>query len=530
MSTRPLALLSVSDKTGLVGFARTLVERGFDLVASGGTAAALREAGLEVLDVDTLTGSPAFLDGRVKTLHPVVAGGILSRRDAADTDALAARGMRPIDVVVVDLYPFAAAFASNAGDDALTETVDIGGVTLLRAAAKNWQHVLVVPGPRHYGEVGAALADELPLLGWDGLGPLRRRLAAAAFRLCHEYDALIVAWLDESDAGGDPHTAPDDLAPLALLSQLSPTEPLRYGENPHQKAGFLARDGRLPWTVLGGKALSYNNLLDLDAALGAVREFSGPAAVVVKHGSPCGLAEGDADEAVATVFAAALAADPVSAFGGIIAVNRAVDLAFVDAMGDLFAEAIAAPAFTEDALGRLRGGRKNLRLVVVDPQAEAPVAFRSALGGLLWQEVDRPDVAALHERIPAAAALPEELQRGADFAWRAVRHVKSNAIVIASARDDIRMSLGIGGGQTNRIDAVAQAIARAKERFGAALSDAVLASDAFFPFADSIALAAEAGLGAIVQPGGAQRDAEVQAAAEAAGIPMVLTGSRHFRH
>jgi len=524
-----LALLSVSDKHGLVPLAEALLGSGYALVASGGTAKALAAAGLAVTSVETLTDSGELLGGRVKTLHPTIAAGILSRRTAADTAELSARGIVAIDVVVVDLYPFAAALADNVDATTLTETIDIGGVTLLRAAAKNAAHVLVVPGPRHYADVIQALqADKMHGLP-EELAHLRRRLAAVAFRLTAEYDALIAGWLAQEDAAGG-QTAPDDLTPLAQLSVLSPSQPLRYGENPCQRGGFLAPDGRAPFVQYAGKDLSYNNIYDIDAALAALGEFGAPAAVIIKHGSPCGVAVGAEDDDIASVFAAALGADPVSAFGSIIALNRPANAAFINAFGDLFAEVLVAPAYADGVIETFASRRKNLRILTVDAALHTGMRFRSALGGLLWQE---PDVAE-SDGSPLVSAngieLPEALLATAVFADRVVKHVQSNAIVIASTRDDLLITIGIGGGQTNRVDAVAQAIARATSRFGADLSDAVLASDAFFPFADSIALVAAAGIGAIVQPGGSLRDADVLKAAADAQIPMVMTGVRHFRH
>jgi phosphoribosylaminoimidazolecarboxamide formyltransferase/IMP cyclohydrolase len=534
MTTTRHVLMSVADKEGLLPLADAFVRAGFGLIASGGTAKVLREGGLEVTAVETLTAFPEMLGGRVKTLHPAIAGGILARRYTDDMAALAEHGFRSIDAVVVDLYPFAEALAGGEPDERLIEEIDIGGVTLLRAAAKNAADVLVVPGLRHYDAVIRALDEELPLLGWDELAPLRRRLAAAAFRLTSDYDALIAGWLGDDD-GGAQHTTPDDVAMLADLSAMSPATALRYGENPHQRAGFLAPNGDLPWVQHGGKELSYNNILDLDAAWQAVLEFDGPAAVIVKHGSPCGIAAGSAtDEAagavgIEAVLAAALAADPVSAFGGIIALNRPVDANFSEVLGDLFVECLAVPFVAPDVTAALMAKRRNLRIVTLAAEQAPQVRFRSAAGGLLWQEADHAGAedAGMSQHF---AALPAELREAAAFAWRAVKHVKSNAIVLAGLRDGVLVTAGIGGGQTNRVDAVAQALGRARRFVGDDLSGLVLASDAFFPFPDSIALAAEARVGAIVQPGGAMRDEAVIEAARDAGIPMVMTGRRHFRH
>ena len=510
--SRPLALLSVHDKTGLTAFARGLAERGYDLVASGGTARALTEAGLRPLLVEDLTGFPELRGGRVKTLHPAVHAGILSRRSAGDGAELATRGIRSIDLVAVSLYPFEQALAKGADEATLIEEIDIGGVTLLRAAAKSFQHVTVVPGPEHYDEVLAALANE------GDLAALRRRLAALAFAKTSAYDQAIGAWL-------------------------APSKALRYGENPHQSARFVPRGGALPYQQLAGKELSYNNLLDLDAAWCAVAELADwtapeladwtapqlPAdragAVVVKHGSPSGIAlAATASEAVAR----AIAADPVSAFGGIVTLDRPLELAAAEALGDLFLEVVAAPAVEDDALAWLKAKKKNCRVLTlplavgVDPQPRT----RTVLGGALVQAPDLaiPDPTAW-KVVTRRAPEVDELALLA-FAFLACKHVKSNAIVLARREGDALVTVGIGGGQTNRIDSVRQACERAGHR----ARGAVLASDAFFPFSDGIEAAAAAGVIAVVQPGGALRDQEVIAAADQLGLAMVMTGVRHFRH
>jgi len=489
---RPRALLSVHDKAGLTDFARGLLALGFELVASGGTARALADAGLAVTPVEAVTGFPELLGGRVKTLHPAIHAGILARRDDADTRELAAHALAPIDLVAVTLYPFEQALAQGASEAELVEQIDIGGVTLLRAAAKSFAHVTVVPGPARYGVVLAAL-------GGDGdLPALRRRLAAEALALTAAYDRVIAGWL----AGG------------AL--------PLRYGENPHQSASFTPGPAGMPFRQLSGKELSYNNLLDLDAAWNPMDEIEQPALCIVKHGSPSGLAYGaNAVEA----WHAALASDPVSAFGGVVATNRVVDLALVSAIGDLFIEVLAAPGFDEDAAALLAAKKKNCRVLVMGATT-APSMARSVLGGMLVQspDVERPDPATWRH----VAGPPPDAERLAAlaFAFHAVKHVKSNAIVLARPTATGFATVGVGGGQTNRIDAVQQAIGRAGER----ARGAVLASDAFFPFPDGVLAAADAGIVAVVEPGGALKDAEVIAAADARGVTLVFTGRRHFRH
>jgi len=491
-----LALLSVHDKTGLVAFARGLAALGYELVASGGTAKALAEAGLSARTVEDLTGFPELLHGRVKTLHPAVHAGILSRRSEGDSAELEAQGITAIDLVTVSLYPFEQALARGAAEPDLLAEIDIGGVALLRAAAKNFEHVTVVPGPEHYDAVLAALA------GQQDLAPLRRRLAGVAFARTAAYDQAIGDWF-------------------------LPGERLRYGENPHQTGTFRPRAGAAPYTQHAGKALSYNNLLDLDAAWSAVADQPAErcAAVVLKHGSPSGIA---CASSAADAITRAIAGDPVSAFGGIVAINRTLDLRAAEALGDLFLEVVAAPSVSDDALGLLKKTKKNCRVLTlalalgIDPHPRV----RSALGGRLIQSPDllapEPETwRAVTRCTPDAPAL--ELL---SFAWLAVKHVKSNAIVLAQ-RDGIALgTVGIGGGQTNRVDAVRQACERAGDR----ARGAVLASDAFFPFPDGLEVAAAAGVVAVAQPGGALRDAEVIAAADRLGLALMMTGRRHFRH
>lgn len=499
------ALLSVYDKTGLVEFAQELHAQGCELIASGGTAKAIAAAGLPVTTVEAYTQSPEILGGRVKTLHPAIHGGILARDSADDASDLALVHGAPIDLVVSNLYPFEKTVAQPGVSEAdAIEQIDIGGVALTRAAAKNFARVAIVCEPADY----ATVAGELKALGATTI-ETRRRLAQKAFALTARYDGAIQNYLD----GAKQPTA---------LNLYPSTLHLRYGENPHQGAELLtyrAGDGPLGGTLLQGKELSYNNLLDLDAAWRGVVSFMEPSIVIVKHVSPCGIASA---ENSAAAFTAALASDPVSAYGGVIASNRPLDVDTVAAMGDLFVECIAAPGFTDDARARL-AKRKNCRLLSMpDLSIEPAIELRSITRGVLRQSLDGGDPAGagwkvVSERVPS----PEEM-RSLRFAWEACRHVKSNAIVFAQGS----ATVGIGGGQPNRVDCVRIAI----ERAGDKARGAVMASDAFFPFADSVELAAKAGITAVVHPGGSMRDAETVAAANRAGLALVTTGVRHFRH
>ncbi len=497
------ALLSVSDKRGLEAFARGLHALGWGLLASGGTAARLRAAGLPVTDIAEYTGSPEILGGRVKTLHPRVHGCILARDTAADHEDLKRIGAEQIDLVVVNLYPFQETVAREGVTlEEAVEQIDIGGVALLRAAAKNFARVTVVCDPDDYPEVLA----ELQARG-NTSPATRRRLAEKAFAHTAAYDAAIAAFLGQG-------------APWTLT--LFPVQNLRYGENPHQRAtlyGFVPDEGPLGGRLLQGKPLSYNNLLDLDAAWRAAVAFARPTVVIVKHLSPCGIASHDD---LATAYQRALASDPVSAFGGVLATNRPFDGATAQALGKHFVECIAAPAFTEEAREVLRR-RKNLRLLEMpDLTVEPRWEVRSVVRGLLYQEVDLGDPPETAWQVVTEREPTPEEWRDLHFAWKAVQHVKSNAIVFV--REEA--TVGIGGGQPNRVDCVRIAAQRAGER----ARGAVMASDAFFPFPDSVEEAARAGITAIVQPGGSIRDQESIAAANAHGIAMVFTGVRHFRH
>ncbi|MFO0749295.1 MAG: bifunctional phosphoribosylaminoimidazolecarboxamide formyltransferase/IMP cyclohydrolase [Myxococcota bacterium] len=496
------ALLSVHDKTGLVDFAHGLIGLGYELVASGGTARALVEGGLPVTPVEAVTGFPELLGGRVKTLHPAIHAGILSRRTDADTHELAERGLQAIDLVAVSLYPFEQALARGEAEPGLIEEIDIGGVALLRAAAKSFPHVLVVSSPEQYKPVLDVLTDAA-----GDVAGLRRKLAAEAFAHTAAYDAAIGSWL-----GGQ-----------TIVPGYAPAGSLRYGENPHQEAAFLGPRGATPYRQHGGKELSYNNILDLDAAWNAIREFPQPGLCIVKHGSPCGLAVG---ESLLECWRAGLASDPVSAFGGVVAANRTIESDVAEAMDELFVEVVAAPGFSLAAIAHFAGKKKNCRVLAMDPSAAVPRTVRTAIGGLLVQDADSAAPEPSAWRHVAGPAPDAATLAALGFAFHVVKHVKSNAIVLVQPTATGMATVGIGGGQTNRIDAVQQAITRAGER----ARGAALASDAFFPFPDGVRAAAAAGIGAVVQPGGAMRDAEVIAAADELGVTMMFSGRRHFRH
>ncbi|MCC6905838.1 MAG: bifunctional phosphoribosylaminoimidazolecarboxamide formyltransferase/IMP cyclohydrolase [Anaerolineae bacterium] len=501
------ALISVSDKAGLVEFARGLSAAGVELIASGGTASSLSEAGIPVRTVEDLTGLPGVLGGRVKTLHPAIFGGILAREDNPDDRAtVAAQGWDWIDLVVCNLYPFVQTVSRpDVTLEQAIENIDIGGPSLIRAAAKNHDRVAVITSVEDYAPVLAEVQQS-----GDTSQETRRRLALRAFAHTAAYDSAITAYL--SGLAGD--DLPETL-PVTLPRSIS----LRYGENPHQQAALYASPGMGPLggELLQGKELSYNNLLDLDAAWAAASDFSEPAVVIVKHLGPCGIATGDT---LAGAFGAALASDPISAFGGVIAVNRPVDEAFVEALGSLFVEAIAAPGFSAGAVERLAAVKKNCRLLRMGALAPARITFRSVRGGVLAQTVDHASEDAftvVSKRQPT----PQEL-KALRFAWQAVKFAKSNAIVFAVEG----ATVGIGGGLPSRVDSVRLAAEKAGER----ARGAVLASDAFFPFPDGPQLALEAGVTAIVQPGGSVRDEQVIEAVDAASAAMVFTGVRHFRH
>lgn len=523
--TKKRALFSVYDKRMLVPFAEGLAAAGWELVASGGTAQALREAGLPVTDVSEVTGTPEMLGGRVKTLHPAVHGAILARDSAADRAELAAQQIRPIDLVVCNLYPFAETVArTDATPDEAVEQIDIGGVALLRAAAKNYERVTVVCDPADYERVLGELQDAGKVSG-----ETRRRLAAKAFAHTRDYDTAIARYLQAEE--GQETTRPEDVLPGTLSLTLHQAQALRYGENPHQAAGLYAPDvdaGPLGGQLLQGKALSYNNVLDLDAAWGAAATCGEPAVVIVKHLSPCGIATDP--RAAAQAFPAALASDPISAFGGVIAVNVPVEQAFADAVDEagLFVEAIVAPGFSPEAQAWFAEHKKNCRLLALPgidrarDVASKRFDLRAVRGGYLLQERDAGDPPKTEWRVASQRQPTEDEWAALRFAWQAVIHVRSNAIVVARPR----ATVGIGGGLPSRVDAVRLATAKAAER----AQGAAMASDAFFPFPDGVEAAAEAGVTAVIQPGGSIRDEEVIAAADRLGLAMVFTGVRHFRH
>jgi phosphoribosylaminoimidazolecarboxamide formyltransferase/IMP cyclohydrolase len=517
------ALVSVSDKTGLVELGRFLAQSGIEILSTGGSAKALADAGIAVVEVAAHTGFPEIMDGRVKTLHPSIHGGILARRDNDDhRAAMTAHAIAPIDLVVVNLYPFEATVAKGADRATCVENIDIGGPALIRAAAKNHEFVAIVSDPADYAGVIDAMRANDGALDMD----LRRRLAQKAYARTAEYDAAIADWMarQENDA------LPERIAIAGRRASL-----LRYGENPHQQAAFYrageARPGVATATQLQGKELSYNNLNDTDAAFELVAEFERPAVVIVKHANPCGVAEG---ENLAAAWTRALASDPVSAFGGIVAVNRALDAALAELLTTLFLEVAIAPAIAEDAKAIL-AARGNLRLLAAGgmPDPAAPgLAFKSLAGGFLLQSRDagriaRGDLRCVTKRQPTAHELDDLL-----FAFRVAKHVKSNAIVFA--KDGA--TVGIGAGQMSRVDSARIAVHKSGEAQRAAgeskrrTEGSVVASDAFFPFADGLQAAIDAGATAVIQPGGSMRDDAVIAAADAANLAMVMTGIRHFRH
>jgi phosphoribosylaminoimidazolecarboxamide formyltransferase/IMP cyclohydrolase len=515
------ALLSVYDKTGVVEFARRLERLGVETVSTGGTARLLREAGVRVRDVAELTGWPEMLSGRVKTLHPGVHAGILFRRASAqDREELAAHNLASIDLVAVNLYPFEATAArANLAPDDLVENIDIGGPAMLRSAAKNFLSVGVVCDPGDYPRV----VGELESSGELSLAT-RLELARKAFACTAQYDGLIATELERLRADGAVELGERARLPERLLLALERRAVLRYGENPHQRAALYVRAGEplsglAAATQLQGKELSYNNLVDVDAAWRLVNEFAGPAAAIIKHTNPCGAAEQDH---LAEAYRRALECDPISAYGGVLAFNRPLDRKTAGDVGKLFVECIAAPGY-EPAARELLAGKKNLRLLEMPCEREpAVLELKYIFGGLLVQEPDRhtlrpEDLKLVTERAPA----PEELA-GLLFGWKVSKHVKSNAIVFARSGQ----LLGVGAGQMSRVDSVKIAAMRAQ----LPLQGSAVASDAFFPFPDGVEEAARAGATAVIQPGGSVRDAEVIAAANRLGLAMVFTGVRHFRH
>ncbi len=521
------ALVSVHDKTGVVELCRTLAGLGVEILSTGGTAKLLRESGVPVRDVADVTGFPEMMDGRVKTLHPKIHGGILARRDVPEhLAALDRHGIPPIDLVVVALYPFEQTVARPGVTLAeAIEQIDVGGPTMIRAAAKNHASVAVVTDPSQY----AALLDELKGLGGTLSPETRSRLAQEAFRRTAQYDAAIAAWLRTAE-GAQAAKSPDEF-PHPLRLEAERAFLLKYGENPHQSAAFYRLAGGAPIGLaamkqLHGPELGYNNLLDFSAALGLLLEFDEPAAVVIKHTNPCGAALG---ETVGAAMVKAKASDPVSIYGGIVGVNRPLDMAVVRALAKIFVEILFAPAYAPDALAELRRTKQKCRVFEVpcDRRALPPrlPEYRSVLGGLLAQDTDRTDLdpgalKVVTRRPPTDAEL-----RALRFAWRVGKHAKSNAIVLTTA-DQV---IGVGAGQMNRVDSARLAVMRARE-VGLSTQGTVCASDAFFPFRDGLDVVAEAGATAVIQPGGSLRDEDVIAAADARDMAMLFTGLRHFRH
>src|SRR3954467_688515 len=514
-NVRPLrrALVSVYDKTGLEELAQGLHAAGVELVSTGATAARIAAAGVPVTPVEQLTGFPECLEGRVKTLHPAVHAGILAdRRKPEHVEQLDDLGIAPFDLVVVNLYPFTETVASGASPDECVEQIDIGGPAMVRAAAKNHPSVAVVVDPRRYGDVLAAVTA-----GGFTLAE-RQQLAAAAFRHTATYDIAVASWMGNV-------LAPDDDSgfPAWTGANWERADVLRYGENPHQRAALYRhwRPGLAHAEQLHGKAMSYNNYVDTDAAWRAAHDHTDPCVAIIKHANPCGIAVGPD---IAAAHRKAHACDPLSAFGGVIAANREIDLTMAEQVAEVFTEVVVAPSFTDDAV-RVLTGKKNIRLLRL-PHIPGPGAeMRPISGGLLLQVKDRldapgddPTTWTLATGEPLDAAGLDDLV----FAWRSVRAVKSNAILLAHDK----ATVGVGMGQVNRVDSARLAVARAGER----AAGSVAASDAFFPSADGLQVLLDAGVRAVVQPGGSVRDPEVIAAAEAAGVTLYLTGTRHFAH
>jgi phosphoribosylaminoimidazolecarboxamide formyltransferase / IMP cyclohydrolase len=521
------ALLSVSDKSGLVDLGQALARHGVELVSTGGTAKALRDAGLEVRDISDLTGFPEMMDGRVKTLHPKVHGGLLAvRDDPAHAAAMAEHGIGAIDLVVVNLYPFAQTVARGAARDEVIENIDIGGPSMVRSAAKNHAFVAIVTDPADYGALIEALDANDGMTSLD----LRRRLAAKAFAATAAYDSQISQWFAFADQGG--------LFPETITLAMTRGDELRYGENPHQQAALYLPQGPHACGIaqaeqVQGKALSYNNYNDADAALELVSEFrdGDPACVIVKHANPCGVARA---ATLVEAYEAAFACDSVSAFGGIIAVNRPLDRAAAEAMARIFTEVVIAPEADAEARA-VFAAKKNLRLLLCGdlPDPSRPgMNVRSIAGGWLVQTRDGGRIGPDQLKVVTKRAPTDQELADCLFAWTVAKHVKSNAIVYA--RDGA--TAGIGAGQMNRLESARIAAWKAKDAADKAgwaaprTIGSAVASDAFFPFADGLLAAAEAGATAVIQPGGSIRDEEVVAAADEAGLAMVFTGMRHFRH
>ena len=519
------ALLSVSDKTGLVDFGKALAARGIELLSTGGTARALRDAGLEVRDVSDVTGFPEMMDGRVKTLHPVVHGGLLALRDNDDhVAAMTEHGIGPIDMVVVNLYPFEETVAKGAAYDEVIENIDIGGPAMIRSAAKNHGFVTVVTDVEDYD----AVLDELEANAGKTSYVLRQRLAQTAYARTAAYDTAVSTWM-ASAVGGTPRRR-------SFAGSLA--QSLRYGENPHQQAAFYTDGSARPGVATArqhqGKELSYNNINDTDAAFELVSEFDpaqGPACAIIKHANPCGVARGDT---LKEAYARAFDCDRTSAFGGIIALNQPLDAATAEEITGIFTEVVIAPG-ADDGACAVFAKKKNLRLLTTDGLADpaaAALAVRQVSGGYLVQDKDVGRVSLDDLKVVTKRAPSEQEMSDMLFAWTVAKHVKSNAIIYV--KDGA--TVGVGAGQMSRVDSTriaarkAQDMAEAMGLSGPLTQGSVVASDAFFPFADGLITAAEAGATALIQPGGSMRDDEVIAAADAAGLAMVFTGMRHFRH
>jgi phosphoribosylaminoimidazolecarboxamide formyltransferase / IMP cyclohydrolase len=519
------ALVSVYDKSGLTEFVRQLSARGIEIVSTGGTAKLLREAGIAVRDVSDLTGWPEMLGGRVKTLHPKVHGGILFRRgEPGDRQQTADHKIAPIDLVVVNLYPFEATAAKpGLTPEDLIENIDIGGPAMVRSAAKNYESVGVVTDPGDYAAVAAEIADR----GEVSLAT-RLELARKAFALTARYDGIIATELERISAvTGSIQLAERELLPERLHFAFTRRQELRYGENPHQRAALYvpagsSSSGLASARQLQGKDLSYNNLVDLEAALELAGEFRRPAAVIVKHNNPCGAAEQDS---LVEAYTKALSCDPVSAYGGVMAFNRALDLSTAEEIAKLFVECIVTPGYSPAALEKL-ASKKNLRLLqlpAAEPSArEVEREVKRISGGLLVQELDRHELAEADLKVVTRRAPSREEVDALLFGWKVCKHVKSNAIVFARPGQTV----AIGAGQMSRVDSVKIAVMKAQ----LPLAGSAVASDAFFPFADGVEEAGKAGATTVIQPGGSVRDEEVIAAADRLGIAMVFCGVRHFRH
>ena len=498
------ALISVFHKDGLADILALLHQAGVEFVSTGGTSSFIESLGYPCVAVEDLTKYPSMLGGRVKTLHPAIQGGILARRShATDQQEVAEYGLSLIDLVIVDLYPFEATVASGASEEDIIEKIDIGGISLIRGAAKNFEDVVIIPSQADY----ATLYDILKAQGAKTSLEQRRHFARRAFAVSSGYDAAIFRYFDAEDSS-------------ALRLTADHGKVLRYGENPHQKGVFYGDLGRY-FTQLHGKELSYNNLQDIEAAVALIQDFSEPTFAILKHNNACGCAS---RPTLLEAWTAALAGDPVSAFGGVLVANRPIDLATAHEIDKLFMEVLVAPAYEEGALEVLQS-KKNRILLEQHQPIESSWSYRSMLGGVLAQETDRA-VETKADMKPVTKVVPTEGElEDLVFATKLVKHSKSNAIVLAKGGQLIAS----GVGQTSRVDALKQAIEKARH-FGFELQGAVLASDAFFPFDDCVTLAAEAGITAIAQPGGSVRDADSIAAADAHGIAMVMTGVRHFKH